>query len=149
MSAARLLPGIGLVCVTAILALMGVVQADDKHHSGANKVKLNAPGKQKIHQTSAGHTVHAHVTNKNKVQNVSVSHKTKGAQTVKKFRSNRRQHAMNSNGTDVHYVAYETEAVTLWVGFGFQWGGGWMIFWFPVDQVDGGDAGADDYAGPS
>jgi len=41
-----------------------------------------------------------------------------------------------------HFVMAEAAEAIVWVGYGFTDGVHRYIFWFPVDWIDGGDAGA-------
>ena len=143
---------LSLVCSSALigaLALVGVAQAADHHHSGHDKLgnRIQKNGKHEIHRTAL-HVVHAHVQGK-QVTGLTATHKGTGRQAkVMKFKSSRRHHAMLDNPRgDVHFVSLETEEVsfTAWVGFGFFENGQLIIFWFPIDLVSGGDDGCIDY----
>jgi hypothetical protein len=145
----RLLSLVCLGALTTAVVLTGDTQAADRHHGGHDKLgkRIEQNGKHEIHRT-AQHVVHAHVQNK-KVTGVTATHMKTGKQAqVLKYKSARKHHAMLDNaGGDVHYVSMDTEEVdfTVWVGFGFVDNGHLVIFWFPIDWVDGGDSGAIDY----
>jgi hypothetical protein len=81
---------------------------------------------------------------------------------TKKFKSAARRHAGIANPRrDINLVMagsgaggelfnsnnVEAEALAqfAWIGFGFQLGNGaWVIYWFPIFDVQGGADGADD-----
>jgi hypothetical protein len=141
---------LSVTCVAALLAFIGVAQADN-HHNGHGLVqgKLNKNGKHVIHSTGK-HTAHAHVQG-GKISHVEVRHKTKGARQVTKYKSQRRHHAQAESGAKHYFVTTDdTEeiqfVVTAFVGFGFiDDDGQLIIYWFPVAIVLGGDDGAIPY----
>jgi hypothetical protein len=146
-----------------LLALAGPIQADT-HHNGHKAIQGKGNGKHHLHTSSHGHTAHAHVQN-GKVNGVSVSHKGKSL-SVKKVRSTKKLHALADvpegmpftlaeTGDAMNFLATDTAPAdgsrssaqfTVWVGFAFynQFTNQWIIFWFPVDVVYGGDAGAEE-----
>ncbi len=154
-----------ILAAGAIFGLFGVLggaQAD-VHQDGHGKIIGKGDGKHHLHTTPDGHVAHAHVTN-GKVTMVSVAHQGKNLQ-VKKYKSNKKLHAMaNQPGGDftrvdgaevVNVFAADTGAetessraasaqVTVFIGFGFlnTFTNQLVIFWFPIEVVDGGDFGA-------
>jgi hypothetical protein len=173
-----------ILCLTSLVALIGIAQADDKHHNGHQAIKGKKSGKQQIYR-GRNHSAHAHLRN-GKVTGLSVKHNRTGkAKAVKKFKTNQKRHAMAAHrakaqlvmagtrdkdalglvacrdkdlqgktapGDAVHHFVGEESVAqngVMWVGFGFFNGQNWIIFWFPVNVVAGGDAGATDYDGNS
>jgi hypothetical protein len=141
----------GIACTVALLSL--VQAAADTHHNGqarlGNRIRQN--GRQLIHNGRNGHQAHAHV-NGGRIHRVEVSHRGKPL-NVRKFKTARRQHALLHAADGAHYVMAEAEPTaeaqgfTLYVGFGFfnQVSNQWVIFWFPVNLVFGGDQGCTDF----
>jgi len=141
---------LGLACV---VALIGFVQAaDHKHHDGAKLCggKINTNGKHSLGKHGK-HEYHAHCSN-GKVDKVTHPHPTMAGKEVshgKKFKSKKAHAALPNSRGDLHYVVAETEVANsqvLFVGFAFAIAPNqYLIFWFPVNLVAGGDAGTDDY----
>jgi hypothetical protein len=143
----------GLTGVLALLACIGVANADN-HHNGHSliKGKLNQNGKHVIH-SAGNHTAHAHVKG-GKISHVEVAHRTKGMRQVTKYKTTKRFHALAEQGAEHYFVMTDDAAasgdtletqfvVTAFVGFGFiDDNGQLIIFWFPVAIVLGGDTGA-------
>jgi hypothetical protein len=138
----------GLACLTALVAVVGLARADNHHNAQAllgNKLKTN--GKHVLH-TNGQHTAHAHVKG-GKVTNVEVTHKTKGAVQVTKYKSAKRHHAQAESGVEHHYVSLngdesdeECGVGIAYVGWGYRVGNLVIIYWFPVEIVAGGVGGA-------
>lgn len=136
---------------------VGLVRADDKHHNGHALLQknLSKDGRHMLHQ-SGSHVAHAHVKN-GKVKRVEVAHKGKSLQ-VKKFKTSQKRHAMADVPGKAQMVFADAEqpadtvltsSLTVYIGFGYynEYLGQWIIFWFPIELVDGGDDGAADYDG--
>jgi hypothetical protein len=138
-----------LACCAALIGgvvLIGVVQAADKHHHAKELLgnKLNTDGKHELHKVGE-HTVHAHVKNK-KIKEVTVTHSSKGAVDVKKYKTSKKVVLANP-GEATHFGLAEADScdTILYVGYAFTDGIHWYFYWFPVDEVEGGDANCIDY----
>jgi hypothetical protein len=142
----------------SLFALPGLAEADT-HHNGHSLIQGKGNGKHQLHATPQGHVAHAHVNN-GKVQQVTVTHKG-NAHAVRKFKTRQRLHALADlpgqfeGGEVTHFVSTNAAAdpadpadpqVFVYVGFGFynQFTNQWIVFWFPVAMVWGGDSGADE-----
>jgi hypothetical protein len=150
--------------VLGVFSLTGFTLADT-HHDAHAKIVGKGDGKHLLHTTPQGHVAHAHVTN-GKVKKVEVTHKGK-AITLTKYKTQKKLHAManapggaqftmedsdnvvnvfaSSDGSDDTGDARLASAqLTMFVGWGFfnQFTNQWVVFWFPVVVVDGGDLGA-------
>jgi hypothetical protein len=135
-----------IACGIALVCFMGIAHADT-HHNGHDliKGKLNTNGKHELH-TTGNHTAHAHVKD-GKISHVEVTHKTKGATKVTKYKSAKKHHAQAEPGIQHHYASIDAAndcgAAIAFVGFGFVTDTGLLIiYWFPVTIVLNGDAGA-------
>lgn len=132
--------------IATLLGFVGVgfVHAEDRHLDGhaALKGKLSRDGKHLLHKSAKGQTLYAHVKG-GKVKRVEGTYKGKGL-AVKKFKS-ARPHAR----ADKALTSAEACAVVLYIGFGFydEELGQWIIFWLPIDLVDGGDDDSAEYDG--
>jgi hypothetical protein len=158
---------VGLLGVAAV-ALVGFAQADT-HHNGHAKIAGKPDGKHHLH-TSQHHTSHAQVKN-GKVQKVDVTHRASGKQVAtRKFKTRQKRHALldlrnreqfakGELGNAIHVFPAEDDGAAVasetafaseaseqvaFVGFGFYFQNQWIIFWFPVNLVLGGDSGATD-----
>jgi hypothetical protein len=82
------------------------------------------------------------------VHGVTAAHKGR-ALKVTKYKTAQRRHAMTDPRGAWHLVMADAEAkaATFFVGFGFlnRVTGQLIIFWFPVNLVQDGDAGCTDY----
>jgi hypothetical protein len=140
---------VGFAALAAMFGLVGLAQADT-HHNAQSLLgkKLNTDGKHELH-THGEHTAHAHVKG-GKVAKVEVTHKTKGAVNVTKYKSAKKHHAQAESGVEHHYVGFNPDAtnddcggaVIAFVGWGYVVGGVVIIYWFPVAIVIGGEVGA-------
>jgi hypothetical protein len=84
---------IRILCLASLVALIGIVQAGDKHHNGHQVIKVKKSGKHQIYR-GKNHTAHAHLS-KGKVTGLSVKHNRTGkAKPVKKFKTNQKRHAL-------------------------------------------------------
>ncbi len=135
----------GIALLAAVAGIVGLAQADTHHNAHALiQGKLNQNGKHVLHATKT-HTAHAHVQG-GKISHVEVTHKTKGALKVSKYKSAKRHHAQAESGVEHHYVSAQG-VVTAFVGFGFiDDAGVLVIYWFPVTIVVNGDAGCVAYS---
>jgi hypothetical protein len=158
-----------LYATAAILGMWLVSPAQkiqaDAHHDGHSKIVGKGDGKHHLHTTPKGHASHAHVNN-GKVKTVSVMHQNKQV-AVKKYKTTKKLHALGlqpegspfvqaDTGDTVHIFAGGTDSdasnsaelasaqISLFVGFGFfnTFTNQLVIFWFPLNVVDGGDLNA-------
>lgn len=134
-----------IACAAAFLVLAGAAVAEDKHHDGHAKVKVQKNGNVHLGTTKHGHAPHA-VMNQGKVSGLVVHKNNKDVTNtvkVKKFKTSNKKHLTDgvvcADGADAN-------AVVVWIGFGFfcPFDSHWHIFWFPVDVVIGGDEGAEE-----
>jgi hypothetical protein len=150
-----------LLCIVALLGVAPVLA--DTHHDGHAKLRGKGDGTHQIHNGKNGHKAHATVAG-GKIKRVTASHKGR-ALKVTKYKTARKHHAMADSRAEHHFVmtageapagtpfvgltGAEANASTVYVGFGFinQVTGQLMVFWFPVNMVDGGDADSEDYDG--
>jgi hypothetical protein len=139
-----------ILCLCCIAALVCLGQAGADHHRDGHRLvrdKLHQPGRHRLHSDRQGHEAHAHVAN-GKVHRMTATHKGR-ALPVTKFKTAQRRHAMTDARGAWHLVMADAEAnaATFFIGFGFlnQVTGQWIIFWFPVNLMQGGDAGCTDY----
>lgn len=142
-----------IVFLIAGLIVAGGAYAAPKGGHGAHKhfaghtllgSKIGTDGKHEIHKVN-GYTVHAHVSHK-KVAQVSVTG-PKGAVAVKKYKSSKKM-AMgeSTDGLLVRVASGDYAQVDSgYVGYAFTDGVDTYIYWFPVDMIADGDAGAEVY----
>ena len=109
-----------------------------KHQAGLQLLggKLNTDGKHEIHKV-AGHTVHAHVSNK-KIARVTVTG-PKGDVPVKKYKSSKKMASLgSSHGFIVKISTSEiAQAASDYIGYAFTdpVTGDIYIYWYPADVV--------------
>ena len=110
-----------------------------KHQAGLQLLgsKINTDGKHEIHKV-AGHTVHAHVSNK-KIAKVTVTG-PKGDVAVKKYKSSKK---MASLGGSTHHFVIKVSSDEIaqvdsgYIGYAFTdpVTGDTYIYWYPADVV--------------
>jgi hypothetical protein len=129
----------------ALAALMGTVALADTHHDGGSKVKGVQNGQVHLHTTKHGHASHANLRN-GKVTGISVHKAGKDVTnqlTTKKFKTKNKKHLTEAGA----YVDENTDLnAFVFIGFGYYcpFDNQWVIFWFAVEIVDGGDDGAEE-----
>jgi hypothetical protein len=144
------------------LALAGSVAfaapafAKHNHHDGAQLLgsRIGTDGKHETHKNGAS-TVHTHVQNK-KVIAVSVTHRTKGALAVKKYKSSRKMVqgdgsfpvAADTDGRLIALADYRVaQSSVTYVGYSYvdPDTGEEEIYWYPAEMVADPVTGAIDY----
>ena len=144
---------------TAAIASAGVVPfvgaAFAAHqHQAAHQLlgnKINTDGTHEIHKRG-DHTIHAHVKGK-KIERISVTHRTKGAVAVKKYKTNKKVVALSvpgfaagETGRLVEPVSYEVAQQIVWmIGWAYTDLGDEYYYWFPAEMVIDPFTGAVDY----
>ena len=155
------------VAAISIAVLVSPVMAAHNHHDGAGRLgnRIHQPGKHHLHNSDR-HKVHAHVNQNGKISHVSaVHHQTGKHAAVKKFKSRQRQHglqimegqwveqvdqlsveAMGSMATDnVATTLDDDKDLYVYIGWGFMEHGYWVVYWFLIDDCEGGDYGAEEW----
>jgi hypothetical protein len=130
----------GILYTLALLAFSNSVVADT-HHDGQGKLgnRINQNGVHPIH-TQGQYTFHATVQN-GKVRSVHSQHPQNGKAFGSMYKTKVKKHIAAAPGREVThvFVSDETEdncqAGFLFIGFGFQIGGQFIVFWFPLDWV--------------
>ena len=137
----RLLPLMtALVCSLILVGAGGAfAKGSHKHQAGLQLLssKINTDGKHEIHKV-AGHTVHAHVSNK-KIAKVTVTG-PKGDVAVKKYKSSKK---MASLGGSTHHFVIKVSSDEIaqvdsgYIGYAFTdpVTGDIYIYWYPADVV--------------
>ena len=144
---------------TAAIASAGVVPfvgaAFAAHqHQAAHQLlgnKINTDGTHEIHKRG-DHTIHAHVKGK-KIERISVTHRTKGAVAVKKYKTNKKVVALSApgfaageTGRLVEPVSYQVAQQIVWmIGWAYTDLGDEYYYWFPAEMVIDPFTGAVDY----
>ena len=109
-----------------------------KHQAGLQLLggKLNTDGKHEIHKV-AGHTVHAHVSNK-KIARVTVTG-PKGDVPVKKYKSSKKMASLGSSHEFIVKISTNeiAQAAGDYIGYAFTdpLTGDTYIYWYPADVV--------------
>jgi hypothetical protein len=95
--------------------------------------------------------VHVQVSNK-KVAGVTVTHRTKGNVTVKKYKTTRKVvqssepgFSTAENTLPVHKAQFDVAQVIVYIGYAFTDGIDEYIYWFPAEMVIDGLTGAIEY----
>ena len=128
-----------MVC-SLILASAGVAFAkgSHKHQAGLQLLgsKINTDGKHEIHKV-AGHTVHAHVSNK-KIARVTVTG-PRGDVPVKKYKSSKNMASLGSSHEFIVKISTSeiAQASSDYIGYAFTdpVTGDTYIYWYPADVV--------------
>ena len=142
---AFLIPGVAL----------GAAQGGGKKHRGGQELlgkKIHQNGKHEL-QKVGEHTVSANVSN-GKITGVTVGHRTKGAVSVRKYKTDKKMAQANSlymaadTGMVTDATLAQLQYVTAWIGYAFydEYGDEY-IYWFPVDAIYDSDTGAVWYIG--
>jgi hypothetical protein len=132
--------------MTAMVCSLILVGADaafakgsHKHHSAAQLLgsKINTDGKHELHK-AAGHTVHAHVSNK-KIAKITVTG-PKGEVAVKKYKSSKKMASLDSSARNFIVKVSADEIAQVDLGyFGYAFidpvTGDTYIYWVPADLV--------------
>ena len=109
-----------------------------KHQAGLQLLgsKINTDGKHEIHKV-AGHTVHAHVSNK-KIVKVTVTG-PKGDVPVKKYKSSKKMASLGSSHEFIVKISTSeiAQAASDYIGYAFTdpVTGDTYIYWYPADVV--------------
>jgi hypothetical protein len=141
------------VASAGVLPFVGAAFAAHQHQP-ANQLlgnKINTDGTHEIHK-HGDHTVHAHVKGK-KIERISVTHRTKGAVAVKKYKTNKKVVALSAPSfaageTDrlVEPVSYQVAQQIVWmIGWAYTDLGEEYYYWFPAEMVIDPFTGAVDY----
>jgi hypothetical protein len=143
-----------MIAVACSLMLVGAgvafAKGSHKHQAGLQLLggKLNTDGKHEIHKV-AGHTVHAHVSNK-KIARVTVTG-PKGDVPVKKYKSSKNMASLGSSHEFIVKISTNeiAQAASDYIGYAFTdpLTGDIYIYWYPADVVLD-PSGAEIYASP-
>ena len=131
-----------MTAVACSLMLVGAgvafAKGSHKHQAGLQLLggKLNTDGKHEIHKV-AGHTVHAHVSNK-KIAKVTVTG-PKGDVAVKKYKSSKKMASLGSSHEFIVKISTNeiAQAASDYIGYAFTdpVTGDTYIYWYPADVV--------------
>jgi hypothetical protein len=140
-----------LLGMVGSVALVNTALAKHNHNNGQQLVgsKLGTNGKHDVHRVGE-HTVSFHVENK-KIAGVSVTHRTKGAVAVKKYKTTRkmvqgseRNGPLEASGL-VQLADFQVAQAIVYIGYSFFDGVDEQIYWFPAEMVVDPFTGAVDY----
>jgi hypothetical protein len=121
-----------------VSAGVAFAKGSHKHQAGLQLLgsKINTDGKHEIHKV-AGHTVHAHVSNK-KIARVTVTG-PKGDVPVKKYKSSKKMASLGSSHEFIVKISTNeiTQAASDYIGYAFTdpVTGDTYIYWYPADMV--------------
>ena len=131
-----------MTAMACSLMLVGVgvafAKGSHKHQAGLQLLgsKINTDGKHEIHKV-AGHTVHAHVSNK-KIAKVTVTG-PKGDVAVKKYKSSKKMASLGSSHEFIVKISTNeiAQAASDYIGYAFTdpVTGDTYIYWYPADVV--------------
>ena len=141
------------VASAGVLPFVGAAFAAHQHQAAHQLLgnKINTDGTHEI-QKRGDHTIHAHVKGK-KIERISVTHRTKGAVAVKKYKTNKKVVALSvpgfaagETGRLVEPVSYEVAQQIVWmIGWAYTDLGDEYYYWFPAEMVIDPFTGAVDY----
>ena len=144
---------IAAVASAGVLPFVGAAFAAHQHQAAHQLLgnKINTDGTHEIHKRG-DHTIHAHVKGK-KIERISVTHKTKGAVAVKKYKTNKKVVALSASGFAagetgrlVEPVSYQVAQQIVWmIGWAYTDLGDEYYYWFPAEMVIDPFTGAVDY----
>jgi hypothetical protein len=136
-----------------VLPFVGAAFAAHQHQAAHQVLgnKINTDGTHEIHKRG-DHTIHAHVKGK-KIERISVTHRTKGAVAVKKYKTNKKVvtlsapgFAAGETGRLVEPVSYQVAQQIVWmIGWAYTDVGDEYYYWFPAEMVIDPFTGAVDY----
>ena len=136
-----------------VLPFVGAAFAAHQHQAAHQLLgnKINTDGTHEIHKRG-DHTIHAHVKGK-KIERISVTHRTKGAVAVKKYKTNKKVVALSGpgfaageTGRLVEPVSYQVAQQIVWmIGWAYTDLGDEYYYWFPAEMVIDPFTGAVDY----
>ena len=121
-----------------VSAGVAFAKGSHKHQAGLQLLgsKINTDGKHEIHKV-AGHTVHAHVSNK-KIARVTVTG-PKGDVPVKKYKSSKKMASLGSSHEFIVKISTNeiAQAAGDYIGYAFTdpLTGDIYIYWYPADVV--------------
>ena len=121
-----------------VSAGVAFAKGSHKHQAGLQLLgsKINTDGKHEIHKV-AGHTVHAHVSNK-KIARVTVTG-PKGDVPVKKYKSSKNMASLGSSHEFIVKISTNeiAQAASDYIGYAFTdpVTGDTYIYWYPADVV--------------
>src|SRR6516165_6889377 len=121
-----------------VSAGVAFAKGSHKHQAGLQLLgsKINTDGKHEIHKV-AGHTVHAHVSNK-KIARVTVTG-PKGDVPVKKYKSSMKMASVGSSHEFIVKISTSeiAQAASDYIGYAFTdpVTGDIYIYWYPADVV--------------
>ena len=140
------------VASAGVLPFVGAAFAAHQHQAAHQLLgnKINTDGTHEIHKRG-DHTIHAHV--KGKIERISVTHRTKGAVAVKKYKTNKKVVALSGpgfaageTGRLVEPVSYQVAQQIVWmIGWAYTDLGDEYYYWFPAEMVIDPFTGAVDY----
>ena len=141
------------VASAGVLPFVGAAFAAHQHQAAHQLLgnKINTDGTHEIHKRG-DHTIHAHVKGK-KIERISVTHRTKGAVAVKKYKTNKKVVALSGPGFAAGETGRLVEPVSYQVAQQIVWMTGWAYtdlgdeyyYWFPAEMVIDPFTGAVDY----
>ena len=141
------------VASAGVLPFVGAAFAAHQHQAAHQVLgnKINTDGTHEIHKRG-DHTIHAHVKGK-KIERISVTHRTKGAVAVKKYKTNKKVVALSGpgfaageTGRLVEPVSYQVAQQIVWmIGWAYTDLGDEYYYWFPAEMVIDPFTGAVDY----
>ena len=141
------------VASAGVLPFVGAAFAAHQHQAAHQLLgnKINTDGTHEIHKRG-DHTIHAHVKGK-KIERISVTHRTKGAVAVKKYKTNKKVVALSGpgfaageTGRLVEPVSYQVAQQIVWmIGWAYTDLGDEYYYWFPAEMVIDPFTGAVDY----
>lgn len=116
-----------------------------KHKNGkdllGDKIKVN--GNHKIAKNGA-HTVSVDVKD-GKIAAFHAKHDTKGEVPIKKYKTNKKMAALDTQRSPIVTVQYQYVGTT-WIGYSYIDEYGYEdIYWYPYDMILDGDTGAVEY----
>ncbi len=134
-----------MIAAIALVATLGGVALADRHHDGHAKIKGTQNGLVHMGTTKNGYAPHANMQN-GKVTGLAVHKNGKDVSntvSIKKVNTKNKKH-LTDEGV---YVEEGTDLNAIWfVGYAFfcPFDNHWIVFWFPVEVIDGGVDGADE-----
>ena len=141
------------VASAGVLPFVGAALAAHQHQAAHQMLgnTINTDGTHEIHKRG-DHTIHAHVKGK-KIERISVTHRTKGAVAVKKYKTNKKVVALSGpgfaageTGRLVEPVSYQVAQQIVWmIGWAYTDLGDEYYYWFPAEMVIDPFTGAVDY----
>jgi len=141
------------VASAGVLPFVGAAFAAHQHQAAHQMLgnKINTDGTHEIHKRG-DHTIHAHVKGK-KIERISVTHRTKGAVAVKKYKTNKKVVALSTprfaageTGRLVEPVSYQVAQQIVWmIGWAYTDLGDEYYYWFPAEMFIDPFTGAVDY----